>query len=82
MEVVMSKKYCLVCGNSLKPKIHFKVDKFGKTRGEMAKLQIELFKTFIESLYREHPEVSEFFGQSIVDLINPMQKELDESRRK
>ena len=77
----MPKKYCPVCGNSLNPRIHFNINEFGKFSKEIAKAQKKLLKEVLRSIYMECPNMSEFHGKSLLDLLDPIQKELDDTSR-
>ena len=63
--------YCLICGNKLDPKIHYKPDELGHTSKKVARYQEELLSKVLKSMYVENKASGEkIYFQSICDLLD------------
>ena len=47
------KRFCMICGNRLDPKIHYKPEKLGHTSLEVIEFQKKLLSTLLKSFYIE-----------------------------
>ena len=70
-----NKKHCILCGNTLDPKIHHKPEETGHTSGEVAKFQKELLKNVLKEWYILSPHLSERI--SLESFICGIQDEMD-----
>jgi len=62
------KKYCMLCGNPLNPKIH--IMELAKTSNEVEKQQKKLLKMLMKEIYYRKIVKSESFGEGIVEKLN------------
>jgi len=68
----MPQKYCMICGNRLDPKIHYKPDELGHASKEVAEWQKKFLSMMLKSFYI----VDKTSGQEIhfESLINSLVK--------